>query len=248
MATPPPQYGAGGPYEFPARRVDAADPHLPPYAPAVPQQRAERSDGYTCRVCGCWPAVPATVRGHQGLLVLMRFLSVPGPFCRDCGTATYRRMSSDTLWQGWWGPLSLFVTPVVLLLNLGRRAAFRRLGVPSGGFRPPLDPGRPLWRRPPAMLFLVPALLLALGVPALVLAGLTAGDDEPPVLTVGQCVRNVGDWSDQELLVTGCGSPKAQYRVSKRLTAGESCAPGDFLSAPEYGGDDWTLHCLTPLR
>ncbi|MFI1280197.1 hypothetical protein ACH4U5_05440 [Streptomyces sp. NPDC020858] len=49
----------------------------------------------------------------------MRFLSLRGPLCRDRGLATYRRLSSDTLWQGWWSPLSFFITPVTLLMNLG---------------------------------------------------------------------------------------------------------------------------------
>ncbi|WP_285544578.1 LppU/SCO3897 family protein [Streptomyces lavendulae] len=275
MATPPPGYGAGpygpyppqqgpyprqagpyapqpGPYPQPPAPY-AQQPGYPPppgpYAPqpayAVPPQQA----GGGCRVCGCLPAAPATVRGHQGLLVVMRFLSLPGPFCRDCGTATYRRMSSDTLWQGWWGPLSLFITPFTLLLNLGPRAAFRRLGEPAGGFRPPLDPGKPLWRRPPALLVLVPVLLVVLGIPALVVTGLLLREAAPPVLAVGQCVRNAGDWKDQDLVVTDCGSARAELRVSKRLTAGEHCAAGDYLSDPKYGGGDgWTVNCLTPLR
>ncbi|RSS51123.1 hypothetical protein EF912_21015 [Streptomyces sp. WAC07061] len=237
---PPPP----GPYAPASAYPAQPGPSAPQPAYAVPPQGA--GDG--CRVCGCRPAAPATVRGHQGLLVVMRFLSLPGPFCRDCGTATYRRMSSDTLWQGWWGPLSVFITPFTLLLNLGPRAAFRRLAEPAGGFRPPLDPGKPLWRRPPALLLLVPALLVAVGVPALVVVGLLIREEAPPVLAVGQCVRNTGDWKDQDLVVTDCGSARAQFRVSKRLTTGAACAAGDFLSDPKYGGDGWTLNCLTPLR
>ncbi|MEV0412507.1 hypothetical protein AB0I68_17300 [Streptomyces sp. NPDC050448] len=247
MATPPPQHGAGpyhpyapqqggpyGPYPMP-RQAGPYGPH------PVPQ------GAYDCRLCGAQPAAPVTVRGHQGMLVLMRFLRQDGPFCRDCGLATYRRMSSDTLWQGWWGPLSFFITPFTLLLNLGARAGFRRLAPPAGGFRPALDPGRPLWRRPAALLFLVPALLLFLAVPALVVLGLVI--DGPEQLSVGQCVRNEGSWTDQDLQVVSCGSPRAQYKVTARLdTPGAHCAPLDYLADPKYGPDEFTSACLTPLH
>ncbi|MFE6838109.1 hypothetical protein ACFVFI_25170 [Streptomyces sp. NPDC057705] len=266
MATPPPpQQGAGGPYGPHA-------PHHPygPPAPPVPRQAGPQQPGpgwpaqpgaqpygaygahpqpgrYGCTLCGAWPAAPATVRGHQGLIVLMRFLSLRGPFCRDCGLATYRRMSSDTLWQGWWSPLSFFVTPVTLLMNLGPRAAFRRLAPPAGGHRPPLDPGRPMWRRVPVLLFLVPLLLLFLAIPTLVVIGAVVGDDTPHPLTSGQCVRNKGDWTDQKLVVTDCGSPAAEYRVRRPTDATGPCASGDYLARPEYSPDG-TLNCLTPLH
>ncbi|MFI8364455.1 hypothetical protein ACIGD1_30410 [Streptomyces sp. NPDC085612] len=243
MATPPPppHPHATGPYA-----AGPAGPCVPqPYGAYGSHPQPGR---YGCSLCGAWPAAPATVRGHQGLIVLMRFLSARGPFCRDCGLATYRRMSSDTLWQGWWSPLSLVATPVTLLMNLGPRAAFRRLAPPSGGFRPALDPGKPLWCRAPALLVLTPLALLALAVPALLLLGLVVGDDGPRPLQSGQCVRNDGDWSDQELVVTDCSSPRAEYKVSRPTAAtGGTCAPGDYVARPEYS-PDLTLNCLTPLR
>ncbi|CAM5354133.1 hypothetical protein SAVIM338S_01258 [Streptomyces avidinii] len=227
MATPPPPHpGPYGSWSAPQ----------PAYGPPA------------CRLCGAWPAVEATVRGHQGMVVLMRFLSLRGPFCRDCGLATHRRMSSDTLWQGWWGPLSLFITPVTVLVNLGPRAAFRRLGPPTGGFRPALDPGRPLRRRPAALLLLAPVLLVLLGIPALIAIGLLSGDEKPLTLSPGQCVLNAGTLKDQQLVVTDCGSPRAEYRVDALLEGERPCLPGAYLAAPEYGPGGYGLSCLTPLR
>ncbi|MFJ4777574.1 hypothetical protein [Streptomyces sp. NPDC088762] len=251
MATPPPpQQQGAGPYPY--------GPHNPyaPQVPQVPQQAPYGAYGmppqpgaHGCRMCGAWPVAAETVYGHQGFIVLMRFLSRKGPFCRDCGLATYRRMSSDTMWQGWWGPLSAFITPVTLLMNLGPRAAFRRLAPPAGGFRPPLDPGRPLWRRVPFLLVLVPMLLVVLAFPTLLVIGLVVGDDKPVTLTVGQCVRNAGDWSDQELIVESCGSPSAEYRVTRRLEQpGTTCADGEFYAGLEYGPGGSTPTCLAPLR
>ncbi|MFF4425078.1 hypothetical protein ACFY04_30625 [Streptomyces sp. NPDC001549] len=253
MATPPqPQQQGAGPYN--------------PYTAPVPQQGGPAGPGYAgpqphgaygaygtypepgrygCRLCGAWPAAHATVRGHQGLIVLMRFLSLRGPFCRDCGLATYRRMSSDTLWQGWWGPLSAFITPVTLLMNLGPRAAFRKLAPPAGGYRPALDPGRPMWRRGPVLLFLLPVLLVVLAVPALFVAAAVFGE---PRLSAGQCVRNEGNWIEQELEIESCSSSRAEFRVTERPgTPGARCAAGDYVSDPKYSRTDFTTFCLTPL-
>ena len=86
----------------------------PPLGQAPPTPVTEAPPSITaCRFCGCVPAVETTFRGHQGFLVVMRFLSVPGPFCRDCGLATFRTMTSRTLVQGWYGYGSLIITPIM---------------------------------------------------------------------------------------------------------------------------------------
>ncbi|MET9609881.1 hypothetical protein ABZZ17_33255 [Streptomyces sp. NPDC006512] len=138
FAAGPPQQGAPAPY---------------------PGHQAPPQGGPGCRLCGAQPAAHATVRGHQGLVLMMRSLSVQGPFCRDCGTATVRDMSAKTLWQGWWGPMSLLLTPITVLRNLGPRSTFAGLTAPQGGFRPPLDPGKQLRRRPQALVVSVPMAL-----------------------------------------------------------------------------------------
>ncbi|MFJ3519204.1 hypothetical protein [Streptomyces sp. NPDC090131] len=252
MATPPqPEHGAGPYNPYTAPVPPQSGPPGPGHAGAQPYggygvYGAHPEPGrYGCQVCGAWPAAHATVRGHQGIVVLMRFLSVRGPFCRDCGLATYRRMSSDTLWQGWWSPLSVFITPVTLLMNLGPRSAYRRLAPPSGGHRPALDPGRPVWRRAPALILMAPVLLVLLAVPALILLGMVVGD---PRLATGQCVRNEGNWAEQDLRVESCASPRAEYRVTQGPdTAGAPCAPGDYIADPKYGPDAFTTFCLTGL-
>ncbi|KJY44164.1 hypothetical protein [Streptomyces sp. A1547] len=251
MATPPPQHGAGpyhhpyapqqggpqGPYGVPQQ----AGPYGHPPMPQAP---------YGCRVCGAGPAVQATVRGHQGMFVLMRFLRQEGPFCRDCGLATYRTMSADTLWQGWWGPLSVFITPVTVLLNLGARSRFVKLAPPAGGILPSLRPGKPLWRRPPALVFLAATVLIAFTPPLLVLLGLMAGDDELPTgPAVGTCVRDADKLRNEKLVPEACGSPLAKYLVTKqRGTDGADCADGDLISVPEKWVEGAHSLCLTPVH
>ncbi|HYY12075.1 MAG TPA: hypothetical protein VE781_14150 [Kineosporiaceae bacterium] len=117
-----------------------------------------------------------TARGHRGFLIFMQFLHRKGTFCRDCGTAITRSMSARTLLLGWWGLVSVFVTPVVLLWNAN---VLRRLGrLPKGTppsedwTVPSLDPGPSLWRRPA-----IAGLLLPVAAVGLVIATTTRAPD-----------------------------------------------------------------------
>ncbi len=126
--------------------------------------------GESCRHCGASPSLKAKVRGHRGLIVLMQFRSLDGPFCRDCGIAAVRSMSAQTLWLGWWSGLSLLVAPIVLIMNMVQRIRFNGLEPPlrAYGSRSPLDAGRPLYQRFAIVGLLVPLLVSTLFVAALV--------------------------------------------------------------------------------
>jgi len=77
-----------------------------------------------------------------------------GPFCRDCGTALLRHHQNSTLFQGWFGIFSFFITPITLLLNLGAWRKVKALGPPQrdpsveSKIPAPLNPGNPPLRRP----------------------------------------------------------------------------------------------------
>jgi hypothetical protein len=124
--------------------------------------------GLQCRFCGCVPAVKTTFRGHRGMILMMSFLHVEGPFCRDCGLSVFRDMTAKTLIGGWWGYISFIATPVTVLINLTRRGAVAGLAapMPPPDGRPhqrPADPGAPLMSRPIAIIgALIPLLLLIL--------------------------------------------------------------------------------------
>jgi len=145
---------------------------MPQPAPAYPQV-------LLCRVCACAPAAKATFRGHRGMILLMQFRSVEGPFCRDCGVAAFRQMSAETMWQGWWGVASFFITPVVLLINLVLRNRVTALAPPQpnpwGTSRHPLNPGRPLLARPGALVGLIPTVAFVILVFSIALAIITDG-------------------------------------------------------------------------
>ena len=127
-----------------------------------------------CRFCGCVPAAQVTFRGHRGMIVLMQFLSVTGPFCRDCGIAAFRNMTAKTLIQGWYGYASAVITPITVLINMTRRGKVASLAAPvpppDGPSRHPADPGDPLFMRPTALIGMaIPVLIIA------VIVGLIVG-------------------------------------------------------------------------
>jgi hypothetical protein len=165
-AQPQPQYAPQQPgyagYAPPQQQPETQYPTQPetanhPYASAEIE----------CRMCRSVPAARAKFRGHQGMIIIMRFLSLDGPFCRDCGLSTYRSMTARTLVQGWWGYASFIITPLTVLWNFIPRSKVASLPPPRpaahGQSHRPLDPGSPLLLRPMALIGLaIPAALIVL--------------------------------------------------------------------------------------
>lgn len=173
MSVPPPPQG--NPYA-------SAPPQGNPYVSAPPQgnpyvsghNQPQPTPGYapygqpmagvpqppTCRVCAAYPAVEVTIRSHVGMLLMMRFQKWQGPFCRTCGTAMRRDATTNTLWQGWWSPFSLFIfNPYTIINNLVVRGKLNKLPEPGPaiyGARP--DPGKSVLQRPAAYVALLPIL------------------------------------------------------------------------------------------
>ncbi|MFI9200347.1 hypothetical protein [Streptomyces sp. NPDC053048] len=145
---------------FPAQQGFQPQPGFPAAQPGFPAPHPAHA---YCRICGGFPAAQVTVRGHQGILIMMRFLTLNGPFCRTCGTAVRREMTGKTLVQGWWSPISLVIlTPFTLLWNVFVRFKLNQLQPPVPG-QPgtQLDPGLPLFKRPVALGLLIPVLWVA---------------------------------------------------------------------------------------
>lgn len=151
----------GQPAAYPAQGQPGAYPGQAgayPPAPYAGQSAPGAQPAYApqgmlpCRFCGSIPAAQVKFRGHQGMIVMMRFLSNEGPFCRDCGLSVFRHMTSRTLVQGWWGYGSFIITPFTVLMNLARRGKVAKLPPPQpnpyGTSHPPADPGPRLLERP----------------------------------------------------------------------------------------------------
>ncbi|NXY97370.1 hypothetical protein HYE82_23945 [Streptomyces sp. BR123] len=111
-----------------------------------------------CRACGGQAAANHKIRAHVGVLILMKFEHLDGPFCRTCGIAVVRQMTTRALCLGWWGPLSLVIfNPFTLLWNLLAYLKYSKLppSAPAPG-RAHLDTGPPVLRRPLAYVALIP--------------------------------------------------------------------------------------------
>ena len=111
-----------------------------------------------CRICDGQPVAAVSVKRHVGLIFWGTTHTAAGPFCRQCGIARVRDLTTRSLWQGWWGLLSVPVNLVVLAENLDAYQRLKRLpsAVPVPG-QSPLAPGRPVLLRPAAYISLVPA-------------------------------------------------------------------------------------------
>ncbi|MFE9422450.1 hypothetical protein ACFYNO_05740 [Kitasatospora sp. NPDC006697] len=246
----PPAFPPVPPPAVPAQQNPwAAPPQQPPaYGYGAPGQGGQPQPGYgapayggypqqagygtpvmlNCRVCGGFPAADVTVRGHRGMLVLMRFLTSRGPFCQVCGTATVREMSAQTLLKGWWSYLSWLFTLIALIGNRSAYQKIRRLPAPQPGTHgPQLDPGRPLTKRGAIWMLALPVAAVALAI-ALPIA--LAGSTTPAEVTgasvdtaqPGDCLHDYNaaggvDDSKPSVVVVPCSSKSADFKVVARV-------------------------------
>ncbi|WP_433156971.1 LppU/SCO3897 family protein [Kribbella sp. CA-247076] len=256
-----PQAQPAGPpqsYEQPPQPFQQApnQPHQPtqpfpqpgsPYQQPGQHQQPMPQNVLQCRFCGAFPAEQATVRGHQGMIVVMRFLKLQGPFCKTCGIATVREMTAKSMLQGWWGIGSMIVNPITMLMNLEPWAKFRKLPDPAPGAPGrPMDPGKPLFRRPAVLMLLLPIALIT-AIVVINLSTTTASEAE-----VGACVVNKGTAVSPNVEVVDCASSEAEYKVVGKLdgTVDDSRCdqfPGyEAAYTSEVGSQKYTL-CLGPI-
>lgn len=92
-----------------------------------------------CQDCGV-EAATRHVSFHQNIGALfVRFSnSVSGDLCKNCLHKHFWGMTTKTLFLGWWGTVSLIVTPFFLLNNVGRYLLCLRMPAVPPGATPPL--------------------------------------------------------------------------------------------------------------
>ncbi len=106
MATPPPL----PPQKFLSVPYEASPYYTGPPAPANPDR---------CDICR--ERVPVKKLGfnrHIGAVVLMFRKNTNGWFRRDCSWDLFKVYTPVTFFLGWWGFLSFFITPIVLVYNV----------------------------------------------------------------------------------------------------------------------------------
>jgi hypothetical protein len=73
-----------------------------------------------CDACGRdGPVETVAYRQNTGKLYARESRIVTGRLCRRCSTRAFLRTTGHTAVLGWWGALSLVVTPIFILNNLG---------------------------------------------------------------------------------------------------------------------------------
>jgi len=71
-----------------------------------------------CKICGhAKPTINGTLNRHVGAVILMFHTHITGHMCQDCIRIVFWKFTPLTLAAGWWGIISFFVTPVVLINN-----------------------------------------------------------------------------------------------------------------------------------
>jgi hypothetical protein len=127
-----------------------------------------------CQLCASAPAAKITIGALTGLVLAYEVRTFRGWFCRSCGLAVYRQQTARTLKTGWWSLTGLGVVPFFLAFNLIWWAKITRLAPPrpsAGVAAPharPVDPGKPLYRRPVTLMLLLAAPAVLVGVSCVV--------------------------------------------------------------------------------
>jgi Protein of unknown function (DUF2510) len=124
---------------------------------AYPQQQVAGG----CQQCGAVPALTVKLHGHIGMVILQRFLTYRGRFCRDCGISQFRRVQKQLLLLGWWGFISFFVTIVNIGQNLFTFSRLRSLGAPQNRLANPASPGGSVFASPGFVVSVIIAVLVA---------------------------------------------------------------------------------------
>jgi hypothetical protein len=93
-----------------------------------------------CQACGIEaPTRKVFFVQHIGALIMFFHRRIGGLFCRNCVNKYFSEYFLKTLFLGWWGIISMFATPVVLLIDLVNYArAWTLAPVPVGAAVPQL--------------------------------------------------------------------------------------------------------------
>ncbi len=203
------------------------EPELPAPAP-VPAARTV----LVCCWCGSVPAVRAQFEGQQE-----QPIALGGPFCRDCGIATFRMTTAWTLVHGWtMSLLSFALTPLTVLSNLQARRRVAKLAPPSfaASGKSPLPVGRPLLLRWESLGALVPLVAIAM-VAAFIVHAVHVREAAQPKPRVGQCV-SMSD-ADGSASVVDCA--RSHNGVITKVGQGNLYCPDDdtylYWSDTGYG-------------
>jgi hypothetical protein len=93
-----------------------------------------------CQACGIEaPTKYVAFYQNIGALVVRFHKSIEGNLCKSCIHKNFWGFTGTTFFLGWWGTISLFVTPFFILNNVGRYVfCLGMKPVPEGATKPEL--------------------------------------------------------------------------------------------------------------
>lgn len=72
-----------------------------------------------CQICGSLAATKQVEFNQNiGYLLARSYSSIKGRLCKNCINKEFKRKTLITLFFGWWGTISLLITPIYLIGNL----------------------------------------------------------------------------------------------------------------------------------
>lgn len=100
------------------------------------------ASGFICQACGIEaPTKAGAYYQNIGALVMRFHKRVQGNLCKKCHHKYFWQFTGTNLALGWWGYISLLVTPFFIINNIARYAAAITLpGVPPDAKRPVATP------------------------------------------------------------------------------------------------------------
>ncbi|MGC4857278.1 hypothetical protein ACLQ24_28905 [Micromonospora sp. DT4] len=148
-----------------------------PTSGAVPPPALRPPADGECQFCGSHPAAHVSFQSMTSIVILYVVSAQRGWMCRTCGLSLYRHYTNKTLLAGWWG-IGVIGIPIFLGVDRFRLRRILRLSPPqptpgvAAHLPAPLDPGKPVIRRPGAIvsLILLTLFLLVAGCGALAFA------------------------------------------------------------------------------
>jgi len=91
-----------------------------------------------CQSCGLEaPTRKVQFHKHTGMIIMMQHGHFGGNFCKHCINKYFAQFTGWTAVAGWWGMLSVFITPCVLLWNTGLFLTTLGLKSPDPNAQPP---------------------------------------------------------------------------------------------------------------
>ncbi|MBC7854333.1 MAG: hypothetical protein IAF94_12945 [Pirellulaceae bacterium] len=91
-----------------------------------------------CQKCGIEaPTKYVAMYQNIGMLVMRLWSSVEGNLCKNCVHSTFWTMTGINMTLGWWGIISLVVTPFFIVNNTVRYLGCLGMESPSPGAAPP---------------------------------------------------------------------------------------------------------------